>query len=311
MAIAPLVYTQLVPPHVKNSIKRTGLRDTGLAILSHRITTVQAPAGYGKSIWVSSLLEEPGWPPTAWLSLARHDKEPSFFLYHLIHAIRRILPGVGGQSLRTMNSLEDTGRDWLIAVSSLVEEIPVEKKLVLVLDDFHLIDKGEEVRGILEHLVRWLPAGARLALLSRRSVTLNLYRERMNGELLEIRGSELLFSVEETRELLGLIGLTVAEEDVQMIHNFTEGWPAGVRLLGMLLSQVGGDMDKTMSSLKIKDADLYTYLSNELLDYLPADLRGFLLDASLLPYLEPALCDYALQCGDSETMLITCTSMAS
>jgi len=305
MAIAPLVYTQLLPPRVKNSLKRTRLRDTGLAFLSHRVTTVVAPAGYGKSIWVSSLLEEPGWPPTAWLSLARHDKEPSFFLYHLIHAIRRILPGVGGQSLRTMNSLEDTGREWLIAVSSLIEEIPVEKKLVLVLDDFHLIDKGEEVRGILDYLIRWLPTEARLVLLSRSSVTLNLYRERMNGELLEIRGNELLFSIEETRELLGLLGLTVAEEDVRMIHNFTEGWPAGLRLLGMLLSRAGGDLDITMSSLKIKDADLYTYLSNELLDYLPSELRGFLLDASLLPYLEPALCDCALQSSGSESMLIS------
>jgi ATP/maltotriose-dependent transcriptional regulator MalT/DNA-binding SARP family transcriptional activator len=304
MNVAPLLHTQLVPPRVKNLIKRAGLRNTGLAILSHRVTTVVAPAGYGKSIWVSSLLEDTGWPPTAWLSLDRHDIEPSFLLYHLIHAIRKIRPGFGNRSLRTMNSLENAGRDWLIALSSLIEEISEEKEIALVLDDFHLIDKSVTIRGILEHLVRWLPYGTHLLLLSRNSIPLNLYRERLNGELLEIQCAELLFSLEETRELLRLMDLALAEEDVEVIHDYTEGWAAGLRLLGMLFRQAGPDLDKTLSSLKRKDNDFYSYLSNELLAYLPAELHGFLVDSSLLPYLEPDLCNNVLQCDDSEAIII-------
>ncbi|NPV89204.1 MAG: hypothetical protein HPY50_00315 [Firmicutes bacterium] len=304
MASLPLFYTQLVPPHVKNSIKRAGLRDTGRAILSHRVTTVVAPAGYGKSIWVSSLLEEPGWPLTAWLTLDRHDIEPSFLLYHLIHSVKRIRSGFGGQSLRTMNSLEDIGRDWLIGVSALIEEMSADEELVLVLDDLHLIDKNAAARGLLEHLIRWLPAGIHLVLLSRSDITLNLYRVKLDGELFEVRSADLLFSVEETRELLLLMGLALAEEDVQTIHVRTEGWAAGLRLLGMLLLQAGGDLNKTMLALNSEDADLYTYLSSELLDYLPGDLHDFLLDSSLLPYLEPALCTAALQRVDSEDMIV-------
>lgn len=304
MTMAPLVYTQLVPPHIKNSLKRAGLASTGRAILSHRITTVVAPAGYGKSIWVSSLLEEPAWPPAAWLSLDCHDMEPSFFLYHLIYSIRRALPEFGGQSLRTMNSLEDAGRDWLIGISTLLEEIAGQKELILVLDDFHLVDKCAAVRSILEHLIRWLPAGTRLVLLSRNSIPLNLYREKLEGELLEIQGDQLLFSIEETRELLLLMELALGKEDVKLIYDCTGGWAAGLRLLAMLLIQAGGDLDKTLAALERKDTDLYTYLNNELLAYLPGELHDFLLDSSLLPYLEPSFCNTALQRNDSEAMIL-------
>ncbi|MDQ7792747.1 MAG: hypothetical protein RDV00_11670, partial [Clostridia bacterium] len=303
MVSVPLIHAQLVPPRVKNHIRRVQMRDLGLSILTHRVTTVTAPAGYGKSVWVSSLLEEPGWPPTAWLSLDRYDSEPSFLLYHLVHAVQRVLPEFGKQVLRTINSLEDAGRDWLIAVSSLIEEIQGEKEFVLVLDDCHLVDTIVVIHDILEHLIRWLPAGVHLVLISRNSLPLKLYQEQLSGELLEIRSARLLFSMEEARQLLSLLDLKLGKKDVKVVYARTEGWAAGLRLLGMLLAQSGGDMKKTLSALKGKDADLYSYLSNELLKYLPDELQTFLLDSSLLPYLEPGLCTVALKCGDSEVKI--------
>lgn len=303
MAAVPMVYTQLVPPHIKHSIKRCALRNTGLAILSHRVTTVVAPAGYGKSIWVANLLEESNWPATAWLSLDSYDIKPSYLLYHLIYAVQRILPDFGLSSLRTMNSLEDAGRDWLTGVSAFIEEIPREEEMVLVIDDFHLIDKGEVVCSVLDHLIRWLPARVHLVLLSRSSIPLNLNRLRMNDELLEIQGSQLLFSASETRELFSQLGLELADEDVNLIHTSTEGWAAGLRLLAILLRQAGGSVDQTLAGLKRLDADLYTYLGNELLAFLPKELHSFMLDASLLPYLDPDLSDNALARNDSADII--------
>ncbi|HWP97226.1 MAG TPA: BTAD domain-containing putative transcriptional regulator [Syntrophomonadaceae bacterium] len=303
MASVPLIHAQLVPPHVKNIIRRKRLRELGLSILYHRVTTVVAPAGYGKSVWVSSLPEEPGWPPTAWLSLDRHDTEPSFLLVHLIHAIRKVLPNFGQQTLRTLNSLEDVRRDWSIAVSSLCEEIPIDSKIVLVLDDYYLIEANETICSILEHFIRWLPACAHLVLISRNSLPLNLYNEQLQGELLEIRSSELLFSIEEIWELLSFLGLELAESEVAYIHFCTEGWAAGLRLLSLLLKQSGGDINNTLVALQQKDADLYNYLSYELLGHLPQKLQDFLLDSSLLPYLETRLCEAALQYTDSDAII--------
>jgi ATP/maltotriose-dependent transcriptional regulator MalT len=296
----PLVQAQLFPPRIKKYIRRSRLKELGLSILSHRVTTVTAPAGYGKSVWISSLLEEHGWPATAWLSLDRHDSEPSYLLYHLIHAVKRVLPGFGSQALRTMNSLEDAGRDWRIAVSTFLEEIPEESEIVLILDDFHLIENNAAVCGILEYLIRWLPGRVHLVLISRNSLPVNLYKEQLSGELLDIRSDKLLFSVEESRELFLLFGLHLAEKEVAEIHFSTEGWAAGLRLLGLLLKQTGGSLKNKLLASKSKDADLYKYLGNELLEYLPGELQDFLLESSLLPYLEPELCNAAFQCCDSD-----------
>ncbi|MGD0152295.1 MAG: hypothetical protein ABSC17_00825 [Thermacetogeniaceae bacterium] len=194
MAVYPQVYTKFIPPRLKNCIRRQRLLTLGGAVLRHRLTTVVAPAGYGKSVWVSSLLDEPGWPRSAWLSLDKRDTEPSSLLYHLIHAVKAAIPDFGTESLRTMNSLEDAGRDWLIAISSLIEELPRTEELVVILDDCHLIGHGDGVCGLLEYLVRWLPDNIHLVLIGRARPPLNLYRERCRGELLEIGQPELQFS---------------------------------------------------------------------------------------------------------------------
>lgn len=303
MTSIDLIPAQLVPPRIKNHLQRFRLRDLGFSILSHRVTTVIAPAGYGKSVWIASLLKEPGWPPTAWLNLDHHDAEPSALLYHLVHAIKGVFPELGNDSLRTLHSLEDVGQGWLTAVSTLIAEIPQVDEMIIVLDDLHLIDHNPTIRSILEYLLRWLPMNVHLVFLSRNSLPLKMYREQLSGELLEVPSTLLLFSLEEARELLSLLGIEVKHEDLTKIHHLTEGWAVGLRLLGIHLMQAEVDLTLTLSALKQSQADLYTYLSNELLDTLPSDLQNFLLTSSLLPYLEPNLCNAAMQCSDSYTKI--------
>lgn len=307
MIPVPLIHTQFVPPNTKNRIRRTRLLDLGLSILSHRVTTIVAPAGFGKSDWISSLLKERGWPLTAWLSLDHHDKEPSFLLYHLIHSIKFVQPEFGDMSLRTMNSLEDAGRDWKIAVSTLLEEIPQDNEFVLVLDDFHLIDKNNVICDILEYLIRWLPAKTHLVVSSRTTPSLRLLREQLSGDILQVGSEQLLFSLQEIRELFSVLDLQPDEKEIEMIHDFTEGWAVVLRLLGIHLNRSSGNLHKILSAFKNKDSDTYTdtytYLSKELLDFLPEELQNFLSDSSLLPYLQPELCDAAFQRKDSDAII--------
>lgn len=299
MAMVSLVNSQLTPPHIKKSIKRKQLRELGFSIISHRVTTITAPAGYGKSVWVASLLQEEGWPSTAWLSLERCNSDPSFFLYHLIHAFKKIEPEYGIQSLRTLNSLRNLKQDYLIAVSSIIQELPQDQELVLVLDDYHLIDQNQLLPKIMEYLIRRLPVRTHIIIVSRTAPNLNLYQELLKGELLEISSQDLLFAPEEIGELLSLDGLVLSAQDSAYIHHCTGGWAAGVRLLGLSLKRFGGDWKKNLSSLKGKNAALYSYLSHELLAYLTRELQDFLLDSSLLPYLEPNLCQEVL--GDTRS----------
>lgn len=293
MAVLPLIDGQLVPPRVQNLLRRQRLKDLGKAMLSHRCTTVVAPAGFGKSVWVSSLLEEPGWPPTAWLSLDHHDADPSTLLYHLIHAVKRVLPEFGEESLRTLTSLGNTTRDWPVATNAFLEELPGDQELVLVLDDVHLIRESTAACAIIEHLLRWLPDSVHLVLIGRSNPPFNLYNQQLSGDLLEIRGGQLLFTPEEARALLVLMGLELSEPAIAGIHAQTEGWAAGLRLVAIRIKQSGCDPGQETLPLKQDGAGLHRYLGTELLETLPGSAREFLLDASLLPYLEADLCDAA------------------
>ncbi len=200
----PLVRSQLVPPRIKQVLQRQHLNELGDSILSHRITTVVAPAGYGKSVLLSTLLEEPGWPLTAWLSLDHHDIDPSLLLYHLIHAVKMVVPGFGLVSMRTVGNLESMVLDWSIAVNTIIAELPQEQELLIVLDDFHLIHENKVVCAIIEHLLRWLPANIHLVLITRSSPRLNLYRHQLEYDLFEIKQEHLLFSGKKLMNCLSL-----------------------------------------------------------------------------------------------------------
>jgi ATP/maltotriose-dependent transcriptional regulator MalT len=136
----PQAHNRIAPDRVKNYIRRERLLEHGRSVLLRRVTTVVAPAGYGKSAWAASLLDETDWPCTAWLNLDNRDMKPFFLLYHLIEAMQSVLPDFGEESLRIMKSLDDAGLDCLIAVSALIEELPREQEIVLVIDDYHLVD---------------------------------------------------------------------------------------------------------------------------------------------------------------------------
>jgi ATP-dependent transcriptional regulator len=272
-------------------------------MLSHRITTVVAPAGYGKSVWVSSLLDEPHWPLTAWLNLEQHDAEPSNLLYDLIYAIKRVLPDFGEKLLLTVTSLESVIRDWTIAITIFLEELPQDQKLVLVLDDVHFIHESTVACAIIERILRLMPDNIYLVLLGRSSLPIKLYNQQLGGNLLEIQGSQLLFTLEEARSLLSLMELTLTANETAAMHAWTEGWAVGLRLAGIYIKQSGNDPDKVIRVSRQEDSSLYQYLSNELLGTLPERMKDFLLNASLLPYLETELCNAAFQCTDSSTML--------
>jgi LuxR family maltose regulon positive regulatory protein len=74
---------------------------------------------------------------------------------------------------------------------------PGRDEVLLVLDDYHLVDSGpvhESVAFLLENL----PPGLLLAVSGRADPPLPLARLRARGQLAELRAAELRFTTEET-----------------------------------------------------------------------------------------------------------------
>ena len=79
-----------------------------------------------------------------------------------------------------------------------------------MIDDVHELDSSDTLRQ-LELLVRHGPAELRVVLASRREARLGLHRLRLEGELTEIRGADLGFTLEEARALLETAGVVLPE----------------------------------------------------------------------------------------------------
>ena len=69
-----------------------------------------------------------------------------------------------------------------------------------------------------------------LVLASRADPGLRLHRMRANEELVELRDQDLSFSAEETRHFLSGFGLRLGEPDINVIHQRSEGWIAGLQM---------------------------------------------------------------------------------
>ena len=102
------------------------------------LTLVSAPAGFGKTTVMSELARRPDGAHVAWLSLDPADNDPVTFWTYVIEAVDRAAPGVGGAARSILAGAQGTVD---AAVTTLLNGIAgVATDLVLVLDDFHVIE---------------------------------------------------------------------------------------------------------------------------------------------------------------------------
>jgi len=106
--------------------------------LHRKLTLIAAPAGFGKTTLVSAWVAGCG-RATAWLSLDAGDNDPARFLLHLVAALQTIALTLGEGVLGALHSPEPPPTEALL--TALLNEITtLPDQIVLVLDDYHVID---------------------------------------------------------------------------------------------------------------------------------------------------------------------------
>lgn len=77
----------------------------------------------------------------------------------------------------------------------------LRRDLVLILDDLHELNGGTSVR-VIDELCRQAPATLHIVLAGRNELPFQMQRLRGQGQVLEVTGIDLTFTLEETSELL-------------------------------------------------------------------------------------------------------------
>ncbi len=220
-----LVASKLWRPVIRpGTVPRSSLIERLARGDSRPVVSVVAPAGYGKTTLLSQWAERNG-QAFAWVSVDKGDNDPKVLLSYVAEALDAVEP------------IDERVFD---ALASPVSSVPgsvvprlgtafssMTSPVVLVLDDVHLL-RNSECRAALSVLADHVPAGSRLAFAGRAPPPLRIARLRAEGKILEIGPDDLALTCDEASSLLRNVDLTLAEEDVAVLHQRTVGWAAGL-----------------------------------------------------------------------------------
>jgi LuxR family maltose regulon positive regulatory protein len=263
--------------------------------LTRRLILVGAPAGFGKTALLAGWARR-GDRPVAWLSLDAGDNDPARFWRHAVAALDRARPGIGERVGPLLGPPAPSSFEGL--VTALINELaaqpgaaqPGDDELLLVVDDYHLID-AQQVHEPLVFLLEHLPPGLHLALASRSDPPLPLARLRAAGQLAELRAGDLRFTAEEAAALLReTAGDVLPAAAVAALAARTEGWAAGLQLAGLSL-RGQPDVAGFVAAFSGTYRYVLDYLTGEVLERQSEQMRGFLLETSVLERLSGGLCD--------------------
>ncbi len=149
-----------------------------------------------------------------------------------------------------------------------------------------------------------LPTNARAVLLARVDPALRLARLRAAGALVELRAADLAFTAVEAHELLVELGqLELNSDEIDVLVERTEGWPAALVLAWLWLRTVEHPA-RAVRSFRGDNRFVAAYLSGEVLAALDEDERAFLHGVAVLGEFTAELCDGVLDRTGSAARLV-------
>jgi len=285
--------------------------------LSHGLTLVTAPAGFGKTVLVSEWVQGLD-APVAWLSLEKADNELNRFWGYLLAALKSIdvqldkeiqIPYHSRQKMTAETGLGGNVDDIVNAIRrkscDQQEHETRSCTCIVVLDNYHVIHNPRIHTSMID-LLDHRPNNMQVVIISRADPPLQISRRRVKQELLELRTAELSFSESEAKNyLISMQGLDLSSGEIARLVEHTEGWIAALQMVAMAMKptlqeqkapdQVGWRGPSFILDFTRDDRYIGDYLIDEVLSTLPADIRTFLYHTSILDRLCSPLCDAVME----------------
>lgn len=290
-------YTE--PPALMFEPVRTRLLDA----LAHahkarpKVLSIVAPIGYGKTVLMAAFFEHlrAGGETCSWIGLDDRACGANHVLDALENALldanHRIPPS------HTLFSSEEAFQHHRI--DTLAGRLRSATRATTVFID-NLYANGEDaLSGLLDVLVFDTPAVVRFVWSSTTELPFNRSQARLRGLLRQIGASDLSFSADEIRALLGPeLSTALGADGIDSLLRQTEGWPAAVRLAQIILAD-SDQPQAALASFSGADEDLSGLLSRLASKGFEPKLHALLLQLSHFSTFTTALCRHVT--GDPET----------
>ncbi|MCP5094946.1 MAG: hypothetical protein GY943_05275, partial [Chloroflexi bacterium] len=267
-----------------------------------KLTLISAPAGFGKTTLATDWLSQTK-RPFAWLSLDEDDNDLTRFFTYAAAAVQQI-EGVGNSVQGLLQSPQLAPLKSL-ATAFINDCMAVSTPFILTLDDYHVITEtavNEAVTFLLDNL----PPHLHLVITSRTDPLLPLPRLRARGQMTELRTDDLRFTAQEAASFLRqVMGLTLSIEEVSALETRTEGWIAGLQMVGLSMQGLKADNEIAdfVADFTGSHRYIFDYLTDEVLRKRPSGTIEFLLQTSILDRLSGPLCNAVTGMNKSQSLL--------
>jgi LuxR family maltose regulon positive regulatory protein len=279
--------------------------DQGLS-QHYRLALVSALAGSGKTTLITHWLETQS-HPAAWVSLDAGDNDPIVFITYLIKSLQNVKPEIGDSILETLGVGMDNSNNiasWIESIlHSLINDlVQIDYPFILILDDYHVIE-NQAVHAGITFLLDNLPSNAYIVISTRSDPPLHLANLRARGKIVEIRASDLRFTLPESTAFLNeTIGLKLTSNEVASLTNRTEGWIGGLQLAATSLQSQTNTLE-FIENFTGSNRYVFDYLAEEVLRSESKERYSFLLTTSILDRITGSLCDALTEQSNGQTML--------
>lgn len=256
--------------------------------MSNKLVLLSAAAGSGKTTLLSEWARQSS-SLVAWLALDAEDNDLVRFWSYVVAALQQASLTSVAYLLQDLLSLPQASLQPLLV--ELINVLDAEERdIVIVLDDYHLLE-APSLHDSLLFFLKHQPQHVHLVLASRSEPPFSLAQLRAKGTLLELRSADLQFTTAEATDFLSQSQeLALEAAEVLALVERTEGWAAGLRLASLAI-QERSDASHFIRQFTGNDRSVLDYLMNDVLEHQPEHVRRFLTSTSILARFTAALCD--------------------
>lgn len=247
--------------------------------LRPKLTVLVAPVGYGKTVLMSSLHDHlrARNERCFWTALDDRDKT-----IHRTLCLLEVLSYRPSEQQHPTQALFRGDDPIESRISTLIEAAGRYPRPMTVFVDNLEYCTDAYLGRLLDRLVFETPPSVRFVFSSTAELPLNLAKAKLAGLVRQIGYSELSMECDLVAELLGPdVAAAVGKEGLKSITRQTEGWPAAVRMLQIVLADAPQPL-ALLERFRGSDEDLSALLQRQVLSGFTPELREFLLDIANL-----------------------------
>jgi LuxR family maltose regulon positive regulatory protein len=293
----------LIPQRRKSILHRPRLVEHIQRHIDGAMTLVSAPAGYGKTSLLVDLVADVPFP-VCWLLLDKADRDIRAFVHNLIAAIQRRFPDFGEASLRALDANPNLVRNPDVLGNVVLQDLAenVSEFFVLILDDYHVIDRIGRAGRLLGDVAMSTSRRWHLVISGRTVPGTLPFSYLVAHDLIAFVGQDdLAFTNSEVQQFLETRhGLALTPEQAEDLVVASEGWITGIVLA---TSSAWRGIRDVLNQARAQDGPVYAYLAGQAFEEQSEALDETMLALSTLPEMNETLCHQALGLGGAGRVL--------